>query len=383
MSDTTRRSARRICACDAAYSQDSTQARAPATDPAGRPAVRSHTEAVAVASDTTLFSSRVSRFLQVPNGLDGEEHRMMRGLLAPFFSPAALKELQPRLEKTAARLIETRRPERALCAVHELGSLYAVHAQSTWLGWCPEIEDELVEWVEANHEATRSGALERTREVARWFDRIMRDLIAQRRQTDVAHDVTWRLTRLRRPNGTPVSDDEIVSILRNWTGGDLSSLALCTGVLLHWLIEHPEHQAAWPSLDDTALDQAIDEVLRIDDPFTFSRRLVTAPTTLAGRPVAAGVHVVIDWTSANRDPDVFDDPDVYNPAGNAERNLVYGTGPHACPGRPLATLELRVLLRALLARFTVSAAPCGRAQRAEWPLGGWERVPIVLNERRP
>ena len=287
MSDTTRRSARRICACDAAYSQDSTQARAPATDPAGRPAVRSHAEAVAVASDTTLFSSRVSRFLQVPNGLDGEEHRMMRGLLAPFFSPAALKELQPRLEKTAARLIETRRPERALCAVHELGSLYAVHAQSTWLGWCPEIEDELVEWVEANHEATRSGALERTREVARWFDRIMRDLIAQRRQTDVAHDVTWRLTRLRRPNGTPVSDDEIVSILRNWTGGDLSSLALCTGVLLHWLIEHPEHQAAWPSLDDTALDRAIDEVLRIDDPFTFSRRLVTAPTTLAGRPVRA------------------------------------------------------------------------------------------------
>nr|WP_314926689.1 cytochrome P450 [uncultured Actinomyces sp.] len=383
MSDTTRRSARRICACDAAYSQDSTQARAPATDPAGRPAVRSHTEAVAVASDATLFSSRVSRFLQVPNGLDGEEHRMMRGLLAPFFFPAALKELQPRLEKTAARLIETRRPERALCAVHELGSLYAVRAQSTWLGWCPEIEDELVEWVEANHEATRSGALERTREVARWFDRIMRDLIAQRRQTDVAHDVTWRLTRLRRLNGTPVSDDEIVSILRNWTGGDLSSLALCTGVLLHWLIEHPEHQAAWPSLDDTALDRAIDEVLRIDDPFTFSRRLVTAPTTLAGRPVAAGVHVVIDWTSANRDPDVFDDPDVYNPAGNAERNLVYGTGPHACPGRPLATLELRVLLRALLARFTVSAAPCGRAQRAEWPLGGWERVPIVLNERRP
>lgn len=84
----------------------------------------------------------------------------------------------------------------------------------------------------------------------------MRDLIAQRRQTDVAHDVTWRLTRLRRPNGTPVSDDEIVSILRNWTGGDLSSLALCTGVLLHWLIEHPEHQAAWPSLDDTALDRS-------------------------------------------------------------------------------------------------------------------------------
>ena len=380
MSDTTRRSARRICACDAAYSQDSTQARAPATDPAGRPAVRSHTEAVAVASDTTLFSSRVSRFLQVPNGLDGEEHRMMRGLLAPFFSPAALKELQPRLEKTAARLIETRRPERALCAVHELGSLYAVHAQSTWLGWCPEIEDELVEWVEANHEATRSGALERTREVARWFDRIMRDLIAQRRQTDVAHDVTWRLTRLRRPNGTPVSDDEIVSILRNWTGGDLSSLALCTGVLLHWLIEHPEHQAAWPSLDDTALDRAIDEVLRIDDPFTFNRRAATCPVEVAGHRLETGDQVVLDWTSANRDPGVFKDPDAFEPERNAASNLVYGVGPHVCPGRPLATLELRVLLRALLERFALAPGPEAPV-REQWPLGGWQTVPLALSAR--
>ena len=114
-----------------------------------------------------------------------------------------------------------------------------------------------------------------------------------------------------------------------------------------------------------------------------SQRQVCSTSRIAADTRRTITSSAIDWTSANRDPDVFDDPDVYNPAGNAERNLVYGTGPHACPGRPLATLELRVLLRALLARFTVSAAPCGRAQRAEWPLGGWERVPIVLNERRP
>ena len=114
-----------------------------------------------------------------------------------------------------------------------------------------------------------------------------------------------------------------------------------------------------------------------------SKRQVCSTNCIAADTRRTITSSAIDWTSANRDPDVFDDPDVYNPAGNAERNLVYGTGPHACPGRPLATLELRVLLRALLARFTVSAAPCGRAQRAEWPLGGWERVPIVLNERRP
>ena len=92
-------------------------------------------------------------------------------------------------------------------------------------------------------------------------------------------------------------------------------------------------------------------------------------------------QLVIDWTRANRDPAVFGDPDRYDPAGNADRNLVYGTGPHACPGRSLATLELRVLTRALLSRFRLESG--GRGVRALFPLGGWESLPVVLRAPRP
>ncbi len=344
-----------------------------------RPVVDTHAEAVAVAQDPVTFSSHVSRFLQVPNGMDGAEHTAMRRLLAPFFSPERMAALRPLLERVCAGLLDPLFDGAALDAVNDLGSRYAVRSQSTWLGWSPDLEDELIEWMGANHEATRSGELARTREVAEWFDRIITSIVTAHRAPDAPHDLTWELVHLRDGDGQPLPDPALVSILRNWTGGDLGSLALCVGVLAHWLVTHPQMQDEWEGLDDTGLDAAIDEVLRIDDPFTSNRRVTTRDVHVAGRDVPAGTQVVINWTRANRDPEAFGDPDRYDPEGNADKNLVYGTGPHACPGRPLATLELRVLTRALLSRFRVEAA--GEGVRAQFPLGGWESLPIVLRAR--
>lgn len=348
---------------------------------AERPVVRTHAEAVAVAQDPDTYSSRVSRFLQVPNGMDGAEHAAMRRLLAPFLSPARMAALRPALERTAAGLLDPLADGTALDAVGDLGSHYAVRAQSAWLGWSPGLEDELIAWMTANHEATRSGELARTREVAERFDRIIAAIIAARREPGAAHDLTWELVHTRDEDGRTLPDPVLVSILRNWTGGDLGSLALCAGVVVGWLVADGSRQDEWRGLDDASLDAAIDEVLRIDDPFTSNRRVTTREVRVAGRDVPAGTQLVIDWTRANRDPAVFGDPDRYDPAGNADRNLVYGTGPHACPGRSLATLELRVLTRALLSRFRLESG--GRGVRALFPLGGWESLPVVLRAPRP
>ena len=232
----------------------------------------------------------------------------------------------------------------------------------------------------ANHEATRSGEPARTREVAEWFDRIIVSIVEARREPDAVHDLTWELVHIRGEDGQTLPDPVLVSILRNWTGGDLGSLALCVGVVAHWLVVRPAMQDEWDGLDDAQLDAAIDEVLRIDDPFTSNRRVTTKDVHVAGRDAPAGTQVVINWAEANRDPVVFGDPDRYDPAGNAGKNLVYGAGPHACPGRPLATLELRVLARALLSRFRIGAGT-DRGSRAKSPMGGWESLPIVLHAR--
>ena len=77
---------------------------------------------------------------------------------------------------------------------------------------------------------------------------------------------------------------------------------------------------------------------------------------------------------------VFGDPDAFDPAGHAGDNLVYGIGRHACPGRLLATLELRIAVRALLAGTTsITLDPDRPAEREVAPVGGWARVPVLLD----
>ncbi len=342
-----------------------------------------HADAVAVVTDPETFSSQVSRFLQVPNGLDGAAHREARELLDPFLAPERLTGLAPQLERIAGELAAAVPAGGRLDAVGQLGSVYAVRAQSAWLGWPAEIEPELLAWMADNHAATRSGELERTAAVAHRFDAIIHRLLSFRRirKPGPPEDLTDELMRVKHHDGRPLGEDEIVSVLRNWTGGDLGSLALCTGVVLYWLATHPELQDELVDADDAAFDAALDEILRIDDPFVSNRRVATLDTVLNGQRVAAGEQLVVNWTAANRDPVVFPDPDDYDPRGNAASNLVYGTGPHICPGRALATLELRVLVRAVLRRHRIAPAPETVPEREQPPVGGFHRVPVVLTAR--
>ena len=374
-----------------------------ARDRAGRVVVRRHAEVVAAAQDPGLFSSAASAHLQVPNGLDGAEHARARRLLDPFFTPDELAWLAPVLDDLAAGLVDdvAGGPFDAV----ELGARYAVRAQSAWLGWPADLEPELLDWVAENRAATRSGDRAWTGRVAARFDRIVRGLLDARRAGATAGpvpgapeagstvgavpgpaaagsddgsgpDVTARLLA-QHDDGRPAwTDEELVSILRNWTGGDLSSLALCAGVVVHWLAEHPGHQHHLRDAPDPALDAAVDEILRLDDPFVSNRRVATRDTVVAGCPVAAGEQVVLDWREANRDPEAFDDPGAYDPEGHADRNLVYGTGPHVCPGRPLATLELRVLVRRLLRAGTVVHDAARSAERETAPVAGFRTVPV-------
>ena len=173
-------------------------------------------------------------------------------------------------------------------------------------------------------------------------------------------------------------DADIVSILRNWTAGDLGSIAAAVGVIVYFLATHPEVQQALRA-HPSNLAAAIDEMLRIDDPFLVSRRVTTVATRVAGFVLEPGTRIYLNWTSANRDETVFGNPDAYRPEEHAAYNLVYGTGIHVCPGRPLATLELIVAVQTLLG-MTVRLELAAEAEpiRERYPLGGWRRMPVRL-----
>lgn len=178
--------------------------------------------------------------------------------------------------------------------------------------------------------------------------------------------------------GRPLTDAEIVSILRNWTAGDLGSIAAAFGVIVYFLATHPEVQSA---LRDERSDPvaAVDEILRIDDPFLVNRRVTTSATQIAGFAIERGTRIYLNWASANRDERVFPNPDAYRPEEHAPHNVVYGSGIHSCPGRPLATLELVAIMQTLLRQTSrVELAEDVAPERETYPLGGWRRVPVRL-----
>ncbi len=339
-----------------------------------------HELVVQAACSDDRFSNAVSRHLQVPNGLDSAEHTAYRAALDRFLTPEALAPFLEEFRRVARDLVSSLPRGVAVDAVSEVGIRYAVRAQSAWLGWPSSLEARLVGWVAENHAAARSGDRSWTRQVAESFDELIRGLLEPRRGPGrAAEDVTARLMRTE-VNGRMLTDAEIVSVLRNWTGGDLGSIAQCIGVLLHHLAMYPAAQDRLRTgVPEAEFDAIIDEILRIDDPFVSSRRVTTCPVTIGAVELPQGARVKLNWTSANRDEAVFGDPNAMDPARNAGRNLVYGIGRHACPGRLLATLEMRIALQALLAATSsIALAPGQLAERAVSPVGGWARVPITL-----
>lgn len=340
--------------------------------------VNDHALVTEIARDDRTFSSAVSRFLQVPNGMDGKYHTAFRALVDRYLSPRRVAELQAGTRQLAEEVVaEAVAGSNAIDAV-ELGAQFAVRGSCAWLGWPRELEAELLRWVHANFAATRSGELEKTAEVARWYNEIITSLLKFRREhpTD---DVTSELMQ-DRSLGRALTDEEITSILRNWTGGDLGTMAQCVGVVVAYLADNPHlQQRLRTGVSDAEWQAVLDEIMRLDDPFMASRRVATRDVTVGDTQVQAGQRLRLNWTAANQDPEVFGEQR-FDPAGHAEFNLVWGTGRHACPGRDLGTMQLRELIQALLAATRmIEPAMDGARVRSEPPAGGYDSVPVWLN----
>ena len=199
-----------------------------------------HADVVAAAADPATFSSSVSAHRAVPNSLDPPEHAAFRAAIDPFFAPKRMRELEPRLQKIAHEIIAALPRNTTVDAITGIGYPLAVRAQADWLGW-QGAESKLLAWMADNHAATRSADRSRTAAVAAAFDEIVLEQVRRRRQlgNSAPSDPTTKLLSIT-VNGALLSDADIVSILRNWTAGDLASMAAAVGVVLHFLAAHPE-----------------------------------------------------------------------------------------------------------------------------------------------
>ncbi|WP_227537910.1 cytochrome P450 [Marinobacter vulgaris] len=215
------------------------------------------------------------------------------------------------------------------------------------------------------------------------FDGYIYDLLETRRRAaaNAPMDVTTLLMK-ELVNGRPMTDEELTSLLRNWTVGELGTISASVSIVVNYLSEHPDLRQSLAN-DNSALPDAIDEILRMDAPLMSNRRVSTRDVEIGGRRIPAGEKITILWASANRDERVFGDPDAFCPKKNRDQNLLYGAGVHVCPGAPLARMELRVLMEEFLAAVdTLEPAPDEQPERAAFPTGGLSYLPMIIGKRQ-
>lgn len=120
-----------------------------------------------------------------------------------------------------------------------------------------------------------------------------------------------------------------------------------------WLLLGDGGRRARLAEDDSLWGKAIEEVLRLECPVQQVRRVGRTPVVIGDHHIEAGEEVVLMIGAANRDPDVFRDPEQCLIDRAPNPHLAFGGGPHACLGAPLARLQALVTLRALQARIDV------------------------------
>jgi cytochrome P450 len=177
------------------------------------------------------------------------------------------------------------------------------------------------------------------------------DLAAvRRRHTGTSDDLTSAILEAKF-GGETMSDSDFGGFFVQLVtaGFDTTRGMLSSGLLT--LLRHPD-QLAELRADPGLLPGAVEEILRYDNPLHYFRRTAVVDTELRGIEIRAGEKVAMYYTSANRDEDVFADPQTFDIHRGPNPHLSFGTGVHFCLGAHLARLEGRVFFAELLSTFS-------------------------------
>jgi hypothetical protein len=304
-----------------------------------------------------------------PISADPPLHTWTRRLLLPWFSHRRVDSYIPLTRELCRSLIdgfiETGQADGAVDYAQQIPVRVIAHI----LGVSTEMSDSFTGWV---------------RDVLEFADD------PERRQRGAEGLLMYFIKQLEFRRENP-GDDLLSELLATEVEGKplddgiilgIAALVLIAGVDTTWsaigsslwhLATHPEDQKRLAA-DPELMPLAVEELLRAYSPVTMAR-LVTTDFEYGGCPMKEGDKVLMNFPAANRDPEVFEDPDVVQLDRAHNRHVAFGSGIHRCAGSNLARMELQVALEEWLARIPNFSLQEGK--EIAWA-GGQVRGPRLL-----
>jgi cytochrome P450 len=283
---------------------------------------------------------------------DPPEHTRLRGLVAKAFTPAMIERLRPRVEALVDELVGAIAPGVTVDLVAALASPLPVVVIATMLGVPPEDRPRFAAWSETlatslDSVITRSPsatAATASGEITQYLGEI-----AEQRRASPKDDLISALVAVEE-KGDRLDHAELLVLCRLLliAGHETTTSLLAGGIAA--LAKQPGDLARLA--DPAVTATAVEEMLRFDPPAQMTVRIALDDTPLrTGEVVKKGEIALAVVAAANRDPEVFTEPNRFDITRAPNPHLAFGHGIHFCLGAPLARLEAQIALRALAARF--------------------------------
>ncbi|MEV4097751.1 cytochrome P450 [Streptosporangium saharense] len=355
-------------------------------------AVTRHADVVHVSRRSDLFSSsrRLALFDEMPEeqrelqrlmmlNQDPPEHTRRRSLVNRGFTPRMIGALEQHIRDICHQLLDEVTGLPTVDFVRDIAAPLPLYVICELLGAPVEDRDKIFNWsnqmIGADDPEYSSGPSAGQAAAAEVY--AYANALAAERRERPREDLA---TRLLLPDVTGETLDEnefdLFVLLLVVAGNETTRNAASGGMLAFF--EHPEQ---WKRLlaDRALAAPAADEIVRWVSPVNLFRRTATADTVIGEQQVRENDKVVVFYGSANRDEDVFADPEVFDIGRTPNPQIGFGGGgAHFCLGNHLARLELRVLFEVLAERLPrLAQAGPARRLRSNF-INGIKELPVTL-----
>ena len=281
-----------------------------------------------------------------PISSDPPFHGVARRLLLKAFSPQAVETFEPYTRDLAHRLIDEFEDKGQCDAAVRYSQQIPPKVISHLMGLDETMGEQFITWVRNVLEFGATDPELRARtglEMLRfWFAEIAR------RRAEPSNDfMSWLLQQ--DLDGVAVDDDHAASTFNLLLVAGIDTTWSSIGASLWHLATHPEDRKRLVE-EPELMPIAVEELLRVYSPVTMGR-LAIEDVTVNGVTIPAGSRVLMNFPAANRDPEVFPDPDTVVIDRAQNRHVAFGIGIHRCAGSNLARMEMQVALSVFLERI--------------------------------